>query len=111
MVVRDGVTSNMFLLFFEYWRDLTLTMPMFIVSEFGFLVSRNLIAYEQSNFVLNHITSYAFALNKLMDIEEDVAKLVRSRLLVNNMGSNDEIADMINTISKELLCAQFFYGQ
>ncbi|KAJ0715470.1 hypothetical protein HanPI659440_Chr13g0501501 [Helianthus annuus] len=86
-------------------------MPVFIVSEFSELILRNLIAYEQTNFVLNHITSYVFALNKLVDTEDDVAKLVHSRVLVNNMGSNEEAAAMINIIRKELLCGQFFYGQ
>ncbi|KAJ0496493.1 hypothetical protein HanOQP8_Chr13g0469891 [Helianthus annuus] len=110
-LLEMGVTTNPCLLFSSYWSDVTLTMLVFIVSEFSELILRNLIAYEQANFVLNHITSYAFALNKLVDTEDDVVKLVHSRVLVNNIGSNEEAASMTNIIRKELLCGQFFYGQ
>ncbi|GJW35876.1 putative UPF0481 protein [Tanacetum coccineum] len=80
----------------------TIRVPVLRVHHFTELVFRNIIAYEQSSLGNNHVTSYAIAMDMLIDTQEDIAKLVESKVLVNNMGSNEEAANMINSICKEV---------
>ncbi|KAI3682556.1 hypothetical protein L1987_82618 [Smallanthus sonchifolius] len=97
--------------FFGSWSKPTLRIPVMYIHDFTELVLKNLIAYErQSSQTSNYITSYATAIDKLIDTQEDVAKLIDSKVLVNGMGSNEEAATMINSICKEVACPEFFYG-
>ncbi|PWA37095.1 hypothetical protein CTI12_AA593740 [Artemisia annua] len=80
----------------------TIRMPVLRVHHFTELVLRNIIAYEQSYLGDNYVTSYARAMDMLIDTQEDVAKLVESKVLVNDMGSNEEAANMLNSICKEV---------
>ncbi|MFS7903236.1 hypothetical protein Hanom_Chr01g00021631 [Helianthus anomalus] len=47
----------------------------------------------------------------LVNTQEDVAQLVESKVLVNSIGSNEEAANMINNMCKEVACLEFFYEQ
>ncbi|GJZ48949.1 retrotransposon gag protein [Tanacetum coccineum] len=49
------------------------------------------------------------AMDYLIDTPEDVAKLVRSQVLVNAIGSNEEAADIINDICKQVPFKDFYY--
>ncbi|KAK1422383.1 hypothetical protein QVD17_25470 [Tagetes erecta] len=92
------------------WGKPTLIMPVLDINDFTELVLKNLIAYEQfSENVTQYITSYAMAMDMLIDTEEDIAKLVESKVVVNHIGSNQEAADMINNICKEVAYRDFFY--
>ncbi|KAJ0783194.1 hypothetical protein HanRHA438_Chr01g0021451 [Helianthus annuus] len=103
------VTSYELPCFFGFWSKPTLKMPVLDVHHFTELVLRNLIAYEQSFESNNYITSYAIAMDRLVNTQEDVAKLIDSKVLVNYMGSNEEAANMINSICKEIAGVDFFY--
>ncbi|KAM0060991.1 hypothetical protein Hdeb2414_s0004g00130691 [Helianthus debilis subsp. tardiflorus] len=94
------------------WGRPTLIMPVLDVNDFTELVLRNLIAYElmYSKHIFQYVTSYAIAMDMLIDNEEDIAKLVKSKVLVNNIGSNQEAANMINSICKEVALRDFFYS-
>ncbi|KAD3336080.1 hypothetical protein E3N88_31599 [Mikania micrantha] len=92
------------------WCKCTLRMPIFYVNDFTEVTLRNLIAYEQeSRQTQNYITSYAFVINMLVNTQDDVAKLIDSEVLVNDMGSNEEVANMINKICKELAYVNSLY--
>ncbi|KAJ0792382.1 hypothetical protein HanOQP8_Chr01g0017441 [Helianthus annuus] len=97
--------------FFGSWRKATLRLPVLSVHEFTELVLRNLIAYEQSGQTRNYVTSYVIAMGMLVNTQEDVAQLVESKVLVNSIGSNEEAANMINNMCKEVACLEFFYEQ
>ncbi|KAJ0442145.1 hypothetical protein HanRHA438_Chr16g0753191 [Helianthus annuus] len=58
-----------------------------------------------------YVTSYARAMDMLIDTHEDIAKLVTSKVIVNHLGSNEEAANMINKICKEVVWEKFFYGK
>ncbi|PWA47794.1 hypothetical protein CTI12_AA496340 [Artemisia annua] len=92
-----------------FWKP-TLLMPTLVIEDFTELILRNFIAYEQS-FPQDryYFTSYAHAMDKLIDSQEDIAKLVESKVLVNNLGSNQEAADMINKICKNMFVTDFYY--
>ncbi|KAI3668864.1 hypothetical protein L6452_40080 [Arctium lappa] len=94
------------------WGKPTLRMPVVCIHDYTELVLRNLIAYEQlCPLVRNYVTSYAAAMDMLIDNEEDVAILVQSKVLINIIGSNEEAAKMINDIRKEVSTTDFFYSR
>ncbi|KAJ0780219.1 hypothetical protein HanPI659440_Chr06g0235151 [Helianthus annuus] len=97
--------------FFWSWSKTTLKMPVLKMHHFSELVLRNLIAYEQFRRTSKYITSYVVAMDMLVNTQEDVAMLIDSEVLVNYMSSNEEAANMINNISKEVACQDFFYGE
>ncbi|KAD3336104.1 hypothetical protein E3N88_31623 [Mikania micrantha] len=94
------------------WCKCTLRMPVLHVHDSTELILRNLIAYEvELRQTRKYITSYAIAMDVLVNTQDDVAKLVESKVLVNLMGSNEEAANMINNICKEVDDVYSFYFQ
>ncbi|GKV28542.1 hypothetical protein SLEP1_g37579 [Rubroshorea leprosula] len=65
----------------------------------------NLIAFEMSYDFENkfEVTSYISFLDYLIDREEDVRELSDSGVLQNELGSDKDVADLFNTISKNLV--------
>ncbi|XP_076956288.1 UPF0481 protein At3g47200-like [Bidens hawaiensis] len=106
------VKSHRFPCFSCSWGRPTLIMPVLMIDDFTELVLRNLIAYEQYyHDVSQYFTSYAIAIDMLINTQEDVAKLVESEVIVNRRGSNDEAADIINNLCKDVCCKVFFYSE
>ncbi|GJX19715.1 ARID DNA-binding domain-containing protein [Tanacetum coccineum] len=93
------------------WVKPTFKMPILRIHDHSELFIRNLIIYEQSSEVQTCVTSYMNALDFLIDTPEDVAKLVKSRVLVNYLGSDEEAAGMINNICKEVPITDFYYKE
>ncbi|KAD3336091.1 hypothetical protein E3N88_31610 [Mikania micrantha] len=94
------------------WCKCTLRMPVLNVHDSTESILRNLIAYElESKQTRKYITSYAFVMDILVNTEDDVAKLVDSKVLVNIMGSNEEAANMINNICKHVSVVDLFHTQ
>ncbi|XP_076931912.1 UPF0481 protein At3g47200-like [Bidens hawaiensis] len=95
---------------FGFLRKPTLRMPILRVNKSTELILRNLIAYELLSTLSGHyVTSYIRAMDVLIDTPEDVAKLVSSKVVVNQTGSNKEAADMINKICNEVVPESFYY--
>ncbi|KAK1428555.1 hypothetical protein QVD17_17391 [Tagetes erecta] len=88
--------------FFWCWSKPTLRMPAMIVGDDSEFIFRNLMAYELSCTTSKHITSYSYAIDMLVNNSKDVAKLVDSRVLLNFMGSNEEVANMINNLGRDV---------
>ncbi|KAJ9543315.1 hypothetical protein OSB04_023022 [Centaurea solstitialis] len=92
------------------WAKPTLRMPVLLIDDNTELIFRNLIAYEQLSPQVDHyITSYAIAMDMLIDNQDDIAILVESKVLLNVIGSKEEAANMINDICKYVSCKKFFY--
>ncbi|CAI9264190.1 unnamed protein product [Lactuca saligna] len=89
----------------------TLKMPIMRINDSTELILRNLIIYEQFSNVGKYITSYVCAMDLLIDTPQDVARLVKSKVLINHLGSNDHAANMINNICKEVLLLEFVYHE
>ncbi|XP_023761196.2 UPF0481 protein At3g47200 [Lactuca sativa] len=100
-----------FLCFPWFWCKPTLLMPKLYVHDSTELVLRNLIQYELSSLVPEYITSYMWAMDMLVDTLEDVAKLVKSGVLVNHCGSNENAANIINNICQDVSLDCFYYHQ
>lgn len=93
------------------WGKPTLRMPIVCIHEYTELILRNLMAYEQfCPEVRNYITSYAVAMDMLINTPEDVGMFIESKVLVNCNGSNEETAKMINIIAKESSFRGFYYA-
>ncbi|PWA66248.1 hypothetical protein CTI12_AA321360 [Artemisia annua] len=104
--------SSLFACLPWFWSKPTLLMPTLVIQDTTELILRNFIAYEQT-FPQDryYFTSYACAMDMLIDTQEDIAKLVESKVLVNILGSNQEAADMINKICKNVLFTEFYYTE
>ncbi|KAJ0611540.1 hypothetical protein HanRHA438_Chr01g0021231 [Helianthus annuus] len=107
------VQKNCFPCFFG-WSMLSLKMPVLKVHDSTEFLLRNLIAYEQSfqtDKPHRYVTSFALAMDMLMNTQEDVAKLIDSGVLINHLGSNEEAANMINNICKHVTWEEFIYEE
>ncbi|GJT66043.1 ribonuclease H-like domain-containing protein [Tanacetum coccineum] len=94
------------------WDKPTFSMPLLYIEDYTESILRNLIAYEQlTPATSNHITSYAFAMDSLLDNKEDVRKLIDSNVLVNNLGSTRKASDMINSICKDVTVKNSSYDK
>ncbi|KAD3336145.1 hypothetical protein E3N88_31664 [Mikania micrantha] len=89
----------------------TLTMPVLSIDDTTEFLFRKLIAYEQSFQTQSYVTSYAIAIDMLVNTQDDVAKLVESKVLVNYTGSNEEAANMINNICKNVSSDDSYYEE
>nr|GEX40951.1 putative UPF0481 protein At3g02645 [Tanacetum cinerariifolium] len=77
-----------FLCFPLSWSKPTLKMPVLRLYDETETIIRNLIIYEQSAGVQTCVTSYMKVMDMLIDIPEDVAKLVKSQVLYHYLGSD-----------------------
>ncbi|XP_023736160.1 uncharacterized protein LOC111884064 [Lactuca sativa] len=94
------------------WGKPTLRIPVLLIDNFTELFLRNLIAYEHSSSSYKthgYVTSYAMAMDMLVDTEEDIAKLIESKVVLNHLGSNEKAADMINSLCKQQPIRMFCY--
>ncbi|GLT93154.1 hypothetical protein SLE2022_109570 [Rubroshorea leprosula] len=83
----------------------TLNIPPITVDDSTGPKFMNLIAFEMSYDFENkfEVTSYISFLDYLIDREEDVRELSDSGVLQNELGSDKDVADLFNTISKNLV--------
>ncbi|KAJ0477511.1 hypothetical protein HanRHA438_Chr13g0607251 [Helianthus annuus] len=88
----------------------TLRMPKVLIDNFFEVALRNLIAYEQySTPVRNYVTSYAMAMDMLAATPADIARLGKSGVIVNHLGSNEKASNMISSICKDVTFLDFYY--
>nr|XP_043619546.1 UPF0481 protein At3g47200-like [Erigeron canadensis] len=94
------------------WGKPTLVMPTLVIQNYTEVVLRNFIAYEQLFPEVNYcFTSYSFAMDKLIDNEADVVKLVESRVLIHHLGFHKEVVKLIKSICKNIEVEQFYYSK
>ncbi|KAB1225076.1 hypothetical protein CJ030_MR1G005388 [Morella rubra] len=77
-----------------------LEVPLFSVNNSTETVFRNLMSLEQCHYPIEHtyICAYIVLLDHLIDTEKDVDLLVRKKIILNHLGSNDAVATMINRL-------------
>nr|KAJ0197265.1 hypothetical protein LSAT_V11C700353980 [Lactuca sativa] len=83
-------------------------------SEYGDsteLILRNFMIYEQISNVKTYVTLYICAMDMLIDTPQDVAMLVKSKVLTSYFGSNEDAANMINKLTKDIMFPEFFYDR
>ncbi|XP_052723302.1 uncharacterized protein LOC128193341 isoform X2 [Vigna angularis] len=82
-----------------------LTLPKIIVDDTIATSFHNLVAYEmcpdfENNF---EISSFVTFMDSLIDHPEDVKELRLAEVLCNELGSDEEVAKLFNTISADLV--------
>ena len=88
-------------------------MPVLEIGDETELALRNLIAYEQCypNLSAQYFTSLGHIMDLFIDSTEDVVKLVELGVIVNLLGSNENAANMINSICNGVVCKNFSYEE
>ncbi|XP_031269159.1 UPF0481 protein At3g47200-like [Pistacia vera] len=83
----------------------TLKIPPIIVDDSTGSKFLNLIAYERCPDFFNDfgVSSYIAFLDELIDCAQDVKQLRDKKILVNSLGSDDEVAKLFNEIGTKLV--------
>ncbi|XP_057443406.1 UPF0481 protein At3g47200-like [Lotus japonicus] len=88
-----------------------LQIPQFKVKQTTECVLRNLIALEKCHYSDQpFICSYVFLIDSLINSNLDVAFLVEKEIIVNELGSNHELAEMTNGLCKNVVVTHNYYG-
>ncbi|KAK7364772.1 hypothetical protein VNO80_13514 [Phaseolus coccineus] len=87
------------------WFHSTLKLPEIVVDDTTAATVLNLIAYEMCPDFQNDygICSYVSFLDSLIDHPDDVKALRSERILLNSLGSDEEVANLFNTLSTDLV--------
>lgn len=100
---RGDACSSFLDLSFDSRRGL-LEIPEIHVDDGTNTLLRNLIAFEQClPSVSDHLTTYAWFMDSVIDNSADVALLRRKHVLVSGLGSDEEVAKMFNSLCKEVM--------
>ncbi|XP_058217032.1 UPF0481 protein At3g47200-like [Rhododendron vialii] len=82
--------------------------PLTIYSTTEFFL-RNLIALEQCcPGVSEHVSSYAWLMDMLVDDDKDVLVLEKAGVLRNHMGPTKDATDLFNKLGKEITLGHYF---
>ncbi|XP_050284970.1 UPF0481 protein At3g47200-like [Quercus robur] len=80
-----------------------LSLPSFVANNGNEDLFRNLMALEQCHYPLEaYICNYVVLLDQLVNTIEDVELLVDKGIIVNELGSYDVVATMINKLALEI---------
>ncbi|ESW23695.1 hypothetical protein PHAVU_004G068600 [Phaseolus vulgaris] len=87
------------------WFYSTLKLPEIVVDDTTTTTVLNLIAYEMCPDFQNDygIRSYVSFLDSLIDHPDDVKALRSKQILLNSLGSDEEVANLFNTLSTDLV--------
>jgi len=85
-----------------------LTMSTLDIYDETEIVFRNIMAYEQCQFLSRKtITQYAVILDFLINTEKDVNLLVDKKIIVNWTGDANKVVTMINNLSSHIIVPSF----
>ncbi|XP_052170371.1 UPF0481 protein At3g47200-like [Diospyros lotus] len=84
-----------------------LKIPNFIVSDYTETMVLNLLAFESCHLFVGHeITSFVVFMGCIIDDARDI-KLLSSKVIIDNfIGPDKEVADLFNTMSKDLVMGE-----
>lgn len=80
-----------------------LKLPQLTVNDTTETFFRNLIAFEQCENDDKYITSYIILMDSLINTAEDVELLVEHKIIDNLLGESQLVADLFNTLYKEVI--------
>ena len=96
---------------FSWSQRPTLRMPIVRIGDQSEMIFRNLVVYEQSSDFEKYVAAYLTAMDMLIDTSEDVTVLVKSKVIISSFGMNEEAANMINKLCKNITFPKFFYDR
>jgi hypothetical protein len=82
-----------------------LTLPEIVVNDMTAAVFHNLIAFEMCPDFENDfgISSFASFMDRIIDYPEDVKELRSKGILINRLGSDEEVANFFNILCTDLV--------
>ncbi|KAL0007608.1 hypothetical protein SO802_009110 [Lithocarpus litseifolius] len=87
-----------------------LVIPHFVVDNKTEDLFRNLMALEQCHYPsAAYICNYILLLDFLINNKDDVELLVEEGIIVNSLGSNKAVADMVNKLGHEIVEKNSYY--
>ena len=87
-----------------------LVVPHFVVDNKTEDLFRNLMALEQCHYPKEaYICNYVLLLDFLINNKDDVELLVEEGIIVNSLGSNEAVADMVNKLGHEIVEKNSYY--
>ncbi|XP_065625240.1 UPF0481 protein At3g47200 [Quercus suber] len=87
-----------------------LLVPQFVVDDGTEELFRNLMALEQCHYPSKaYICNYIVLLDHLINSKEDVELLVDKKVIVNSLGSNKAVAEMVNKLCLEIVEVYSYY--
>ena len=88
-----------------------LYLPSFVADNRTEELFRNIMALEQCHYPLEaYLCNYMVLLDHLINTSEDVELLVDKGIIVNALGSYQEVANMVNRIALEIVEENSCYG-
>jgi hypothetical protein len=88
----------------------SLEVPQLVIDYETEVIFRNLMALEQCHYPSKaYICSYVWLLDRLIDTEKDVDLLVKKKVIANNLGSNAEVATLINKLNNQIVATTSSY--
>ncbi|MBA0618840.1 hypothetical protein Godav_028128 [Gossypium davidsonii] len=107
--IRFGKSFESCLFNIQFQRGI-LFIPTLIVDHDTERMFRNLIAYEQFKHDISIVMDYAKFLDCLINYANDVALLCDCGVIENRLGSNEDVAKMINKLNEYVyLCTENFH--
>lgn len=87
-----------------------LVIPQFVVKDETEELFRNLMALEQCHYPNEaYICNYILLLVHLINSKEDVELLVEESIIVNSLGRNEAVANMVNKLGQEIMEINSYY--
>ncbi|KAL4599811.1 hypothetical protein ACB092_11G153800 [Castanea dentata] len=85
-------------------------LPHFVVDNKTEDLFRNLMALEQCHYPKEaYICNYILLLDFLINNKDDVEFLVEEGIIVNSLGSNEAVAEMVNKLGHEIVEVNSYY--
>jgi hypothetical protein len=87
-----------------------LEVPPLKISDSTEVIFRNLMALEKCHYPYKtYICSYVWLLDRLIDTEKDVDLLVDKKVIAHHLGSNAEVATLINKLGDQIVATTFSF--
>ncbi|XP_059434283.1 UPF0481 protein At3g47200-like [Corylus avellana] len=82
----------------------TLKVPQLVIDDDTETIFRNLMALEQCHYPSKtYVCSYVLLLDRLVDTDKDVDLLVEKNVIDNQLGSNADVASLINKLCVQIV--------
>nr|XP_023927764.1 UPF0481 protein At3g47200-like [Quercus suber] len=82
----------------------SLVIPPFVINHGTEHIFRNIMALEQCHYPFQaYICNYIVLLDFLINTRDDAELLVDKKIIVHSLGSNKEVAKMVNKLGKEIV--------
>ncbi|XP_050282431.1 UPF0481 protein At3g47200-like isoform X2 [Quercus robur] len=82
----------------------SLVIPPFVINHGTEHIFRNIMALEQCHYPKEaYICNYIVLLDFLINTRDDAELLVDKKIIVHSLGSNKEVAKMVNKLGKEIV--------